>query len=519
MASYRTIGLEFYSETVATFPIVCFSDEFFYFPQVENKDPDWRVWDRFHPDVIADYIKQLASWEYQIDGLLSTPGLKVSDALTEMNVLRKMMLTLREQLDFVRVWERQPSFYLTITCIGLAQALDKGAPQARQRAETLPEFLDMARQNLQKVPQVFQHIGLGMVSDTREYLLKLLPELPALSNALDSLERFEKHLTSTCTTSNFRLPEEIIGQIVQTHMNCGMDVMETREVLDGEVAAMTRALTAAAEQMGENNWEAGYKKIPLPIVGADGLEGLYRNEVQQLGRHCYEAGLVIDPLYHDNPVRVMPVPAYLSAIRAASSYSIMPGHPSTGGTFYVINATDSQEAKKDYNIEYQILAAHETWPGHHLLDISRWCLASPILRAVEQPVFYEGWACFAEEMMFMTGYLQSQNDRLILAKRRLWRAVRGKVDLGLQTGTMSIQEAATLLAQTGMTKSQGMSSAQKYLLNPGYQLCYTIGFQRFRAMYEQFGAGNLVRFSRTVLQQGEICFEDLETILQNRKQI
>lgn len=517
MMTCKTIGLEFYSQTVAAFPISCFSDEFFYFPQVENNDPDWGVWDRFQPDFIAGFSKKTARWEYQIDQCLSAPGITAADELPGVNVLKKMILTLREQLDDVRVWETQPSFYLTITCIGLAQALEKGPLQARRRAETLPGFLDMARKNLQQVPQVFQHIGLGMVNDTREYLIQLLPRLPSLSNALESLARFKQHLTTTPAISNFRLPEEYIGQIVQTHMNCGMDVKETKEVLDGEVAAMTRALNTAAEQMGENSWEAGYQKIPLPVVGTDGLEGLYRNEVQQLGRHCYEAGLVPDPLYRGNPVRVMPVPPYLSAIRAASSYSIMPGHPPSGGTFYVINATDSQEAKKDYNIEYQILAAHETWPGHHLLDISRWSLTSPVLRAVEQPVFYEGWACFAEEMLFITGYLQSRNDRFILAKRRLWRAIRGKVDLGLQTGVMTIQEAAALLARTGMSLSQGMSSAQKYLLNPGYQLCYTIGFKRFQALYEQFGADDPAAFSNTVLQQGEICFEDLETVFQNSR--
>ena len=68
--------------------------------------------------------------------------------------------------------------------------------------------------------------------------------------------------------------------------------------------------------------------------------------------------------------------------------------------------------------------AHETWPGHHLLDISRWCLDRPLRRSLEHPLFYEGWACFAEEMTARTGYFADPWDRFILAQRRLRRRPR-----------------------------------------------------------------------------------------------
>jgi len=35
----------------------------------------------------------------------------------------------------------------------------------------------------------------------------------------------------------------------------------------------------------------------------------------RLGRHCRDTGLAQDKLYKENPVRVMPVPRFLAAIR------------------------------------------------------------------------------------------------------------------------------------------------------------------------------------------------------------
>jgi len=158
--------------------------------------------------------------------------------------------------------------------------------------------------------------------------------------------------------------------------------------------------------------------------------------------------------------------------------------------------------------------AHETYPGHHLLDSSRWGLARSLRRAVEQPIFYEGWACFAEELLRQTGYFSNPGDRLLLARRRLLHAIRAKVDVGLQTGTMNISAAAEYLREAGVSTERAMSSACKYPLNPGYQLCYTLGLRQFLDLFERYGRDNLPDFVQTVLGQGEIHFTDLEKILQ-----
>jgi uncharacterized protein (DUF885 family) len=159
-----------------------------------------------------------------------------------------------------------------------------------------------------------------------------------------------------------------------------------------------------------------------------------------------------------------------------------------------------------------MLVAHETYPGHHLLDVHRWSLPKQIRRVVERPLFYEGWACFAEELIRRTGYLHTPQDRWLLARRRLWRAIRGQVDLGLQTGRLDLSSAARRLAETGMNLDDARSAVRKYPLNPGYQSCYTAGVRGFLDLYERYGRSNLPSFVATVLGQGEIGFENLEKV-------
>ena len=158
--------------------------------------------------------------------------------------------------------------------------------------------------------------------------------------------------------------------------------------------------------------------------------------------------------------------------------------------------------------------AHETYPGHHLLDVSRWSLNRPLRRALEQPIFYEGWACFAEELMRLTGYFTNVGDELILAKRRFSHAIRSKVDIGLQTGTMDLPTAVGCLEDVGINRERAKLMARKFTLNPGYQLCYTLGLRRFKHLFNHYGQSNLPAFVHTILCQGEIDFQDLEKVLQ-----
>ncbi|MFC1969108.1 DUF885 family protein [Chloroflexota bacterium] len=516
--SIDEISQSMFESLTRAFPVACASDEFFYFPQARLPEPQWSTWDSFSPETVGEFARQLSAWEDELDRL--APAQTDPEVHIDIALLKKFAHTLREQLTEVRVWQTQPSFYLTLTCIGLAEAMESTDPAAKhQRARHLPAFLEQAARNLNRVPVLFRDIGLEMVSDTRNYLVLLEKSLPEMRPALDALERFEDTLGKVSTREDFLLPRELLERTLRFHLHCDMDIPEINHVLDREIEEMQQVQKRESQNLAprQANWAEALKSIPMPAAGQEGLLGLYRSEVERLGQHCLEQGLVSPEMVSASPVRVAPMPPFLAAIRTASSYSTPPEHPPGGGTFYIFNTEVPDEARKEYHREYRMLAAHETYPGHHLLDSSRWRLKRACRRVIEQPIFYEGWACFAEELMRLSGYFSSPGDRLLLAKRRLWRAMRGKVDIGLQTGTMDISTAAGYLQETGISREWAISSARKYPLNQGYQLCYTLGLHRFIGFFNHYGRHNLPDFVGTVLTQGEIQFADLEKILQEQR--
>ena len=522
--SLASISSELFKTLARVFPVTSASDEFHEFPQVLPEKPQWDRWDCFSIDHVEDISRKLFHWENQLalpvtdteppDPTGETCRSTLADRIDRTHLINAIRI-LREHLAIVRKWERQPTFYLTIASIGMAEALAAPDPAApHDRAIGIAALFDQATKNLLHVPALFKDLGLEMVVGVGNYLRRLSKSIPELIPALSALDRFVSTLRQLPVSRRFHLPAELFDRIIRFHMNTGMGVETIDHYLDLEIQATQQLLDhIITSEFNGISWEAAYQQIPLPEIGAGGLLGLYKRQVDELAAHLLDMKILNSEWEVTCPVQVKPVPGFLSATRTASSYSIPPGHPPTGGTFFIYNANDPAEAERGYQREYRILSAHETYPGHHLLDSCRWRLENPIRRVIEQPLFYEGWACFAEELMYHTGYLKGTNDLLMLTRRGFWRAIRGKVDLGLQRGTMNLETAAKTLHQAGLALPQARMVVRKYALNPGYQLCYTIGYQKLRDLFNKYGRQRLPWFVHSVLSQGEIHFKDLAAVL------
>jgi uncharacterized protein (DUF885 family) len=281
-------------------------------------------------------------------------------------------------------------------------------------------------------------------------------------------------------------------------------------LLDEELQEMVSLLTAEADRLAPGrSWVDALRQVPFAAPPRGGLLQLYRQELLAMEAHCRWHALIPGNLTAQAALKVAQVPSYLSAIRASDAYSASPGHPPRGGTFFVMEQGRKWSGRPGRSLEYRMTAAHEVWPGHHLLDSCRWNLERPLRRALESPLFYEGWACLAEELMAKTGYLDGPWDRFLLAKRRAERAARGMVDLGLQSGRMDLGEALEVLVQVGFSPQMARSVIPKYLLRPGYQVCYTLGLRQGLSLFRRFDSSDVGAFARYVLSQGEVGFNRL----------
>jgi uncharacterized protein (DUF885 family) len=216
---------------------------------------------------------------------------------------------------------------------------------------------------------------------------------------------------------------------------------------------------------------------------------------------------------------VRETPTYLKSVRSSASFAAgFTNDPQEKDFFYITTLLPEQRSeeagdllRKRLHREYRFLSAHETFPGHHLLDFTRRSLKDPIRAQIESPLFYEGWAYYVESLLTEYGYVDQPLDHLVDRKRRLWRAARCQIDTGLASGLLSRDRALELLTLAGFSQEEAGNQLDRFRLNPGYQLCYTLGryeLGRLRASYgSRLGRDG---FHREILQGGERPFHLIE---------
>jgi hypothetical protein len=360
------------------------------------------------------------------------------------------------------------------------------------------------------VPRLFLVMGLEMAGKIRRWLASLKGPRKGIGAAQSALAAFESHLHTVPARAEFRIDPELYARVAAAHIGCAMPVAEIIDLLDVEIAETRRLLVEVSGRLSpERPWQETAAALDQPISGGS-VETRYGETIERLGRHCIEGRLVSAELVAATPIRVTPVPAHLTPVRSVAAYSMPPGHPPQGGTFF----TDPERASSLPG-DWELLTAHETYPGHHLLDARRWNLARKLRRHIEFPLFYEGWASFSEELLFDTGFFSGDENRLLMAKRRFWRALRGRVDAALHWERKSLDEASALFTGEGLDPERAGAMVRRYALKPGYQLCYTVGRVKFRSLYNRWRAegGGPAAFVRKVTAEGEIGLDRLEGAL------
>lgn len=509
----EAIAAEFFEATARLFPVCSASDEFYYFPQVLPERRDWSSWDDFGRIAVAEFVDRLSHWGRELAG--EAGRATEEDARIDAAFLLRAVETLREELNDYPSHRRQPTFHLTIVGVGLAEALGSSDHSAWPgRISGLPAFLDQASRCLDGVPDLFLEMGIAMIPGLKAWISALRSEGYAAGSALEALDRFERALGARSPAGTFCLPAAHFDRVVKDHLGCGVAAARVNDILDAEIKEMEDILAEETSRLSPGmSWQEAAGAAPRVVAPDGDVMELYCREVARLEAHCRSRGFLAEPCGEGGLLEVRAVPDYLAAVRASDSYNARPGTPPKGGTFYVYRRRGETGER---SLEYRMTTAHETWPGHHLLDLSRWSLSRAVRRPIEGPLYYEGWACLAEEIMARTGYFSGLWDRFLQAGRRLRRAVRGKVDLGLQGGFLTLAEAAALLAEAGFDRAETLAAARKYSLRPGYQACYTVGLRRFLSLFDTFSGSDAGPFVRSVLAQGEIGFSDLEKILRER---
>lgn len=497
---------EIYEALAGRFPVCLASDEFHFFPQYKAQGSVQASWDDFSDRSVQSLITAVAQWRDRLDTLRPPP--METTAAVNIDLLARVLTILEEQLGRVRFQKTQPTFYLTILSIGLAESLDESYDAFGQRIKSLPAFLDSAISNLEDVPAVYKDLALEMLPKLTSWMALLPLTGGEQQSVMSALKRYREHLEGQEGVADFRLTEDLYARIADVHMGCQMGLEEIGDHLEEEIENTAHQLDLSAGQIAPGKaWLEVFHQLPPPEAGDNDAAALFKAGIAQLRNHCLENGFVPEAAIVGCEVKIETIPEHMTPIRANAAYSMPPGHPPKGGVFY-LQPLSRQAVPRDM----MMLAAHETYPGHHLLDTLRWRQEQPLRRCLEFPIFYEGWASFSEEILFDTEYFSGPVDSLLMAKRRFWRAHRGRAEFRIHTGRSTLGEAAAELSDIGLVSpAQALSMVRRYALKPGYQLAYAIGRRKFRQLYTAYlgGGRTPAQFVREALSEGEIGFDHM----------
>lgn len=174
------------------------------------------------------------------------------------------------------------------------------------------------------------------------------------------------------------------------------------------------------------------------------------------------------------PCEVERIPDYEAPYTTIAYYRPGAADGSRPGAYFV--NTYAPETRPRH--EAEVLAFHESIPGHHLqIAIAQELDAVPAFRRHGgKTAFVEGWALYTERLADEMGLYSGDVDRFGVLSFDAWRAGRLVVDSGVHAKGWSRGQAESwLLENTPLAPNNIENEVDRYIAWPGQALGYKIG--------------------------------------------
>jgi uncharacterized protein (DUF885 family) len=462
--------------------------------------------DRF-PDDTPDGLRERAAWLRDLEQRLvaSVPWDELpTQARVDFALLRSRLAIRRAEIEEMRLHAKDPSRPLHTALNGVYLLLARPFAPLEDRKELLlarlmaiPDYLEAAlaaitapAPEMVAIAREVAETGPGFVDEVARVLIRANPgEAERVEHAargarvgfLRYQEALDRDLAPRATGSfaigerwmNFKLEREHL-----LSMDCAFladfgrqQVAEARTRLEDEARRLDPAMPWRSQI------ERARRRAPEPLRVLDA----YRAEVERARRFVELQRLA--PLPAD-ALEVVDTPAFLRPMVPVASY-LRPAafDVEHAGQFFVttpdlLRPRAEQEETRRAHAEAAIplMVVHESFPGHHVQSALGSAGGSRLRRLAESSLTSEGWAFYCEDLMLERGYLVAAETRLFALRDALWRACRVVIDIGLQTGRMTVEQAVALLTDEVMLgRREAEAEVKRYLLTPTEPLAFLVG--------------------------------------------
>ncbi|SPE60582.1 conserved hypothetical protein [Verrucomicrobia bacterium] len=240
---------------------------------------------------------------------------------------------------------------------------------------------------------------------------------------------------------------------------------------------------------------------------------LYQGETRRIAEGFRHAGAVSFP--QGDQLLVKPVPEFLRRLIPTAAYN-QPGafEKRQRGVFWVNDLSLTKDSAAEKLAEQQqhfglpLTCAHEAYPGHHLQFVTANRHPRKWRRLFAHAVFYEGWTLWCEQMLVDLKIDRSPWVEVQQLHDALWRCHRILVDLRLQTGRYTYDQAVRHLQKhVAFTRARAEADVNWYTASPGVPMSYWLGRlenERLRQRLIQGRGWSLRKFNDWLLSFGTI---------------
>jgi hypothetical protein len=525
------ISENYFNYMAKEYPVMCLSDEFYFFPRARKSIQFLNCLDSLDKQKIIENVSYIKNLKNSLEKLpLKNIDL---DTQIDLTLLNQSMSTFLREFGEIKIWQSDPTIYLKIIIMGIEQLITNLSfirtdtyDNLSSRITQIPPLLNIATDNLKKMPLPYLETALEMVKSFIDYFKCSLPLRnkylcknisPLIKKVLCSLMDFKKNLLRKQKQKLSFKNQMLLERILKESFSYKKGIKEIFDIATEEYHSTIKQLNQLAKKIDSTkNWQEILLKYKLNIKSEGELLRLYSAEIKKVKEFLEEKNIL--PIPKTQNILVKTTPKFMEPIRASASYSSsITNDMREQAHFYITSNIPKDNKLSKIHNEYVFITAHETYPGHHLLDSIRKNLKNPVRQQIESPLFYEGWSSYAERLIDELGYIKNPIQRLVGLKRQAWRAVRAMVDIGVRTGELKFTEARELLKELGYEPSLIKSMLRHYLLTPGYQLCYTIGKYEIEKLKKQYSSKlGLKEFYNCLLTGGEIPFNLIERRLKDK---
>ena len=263
------------------------------------------------------------------------------------------------------------------------------------------------------------------------------------------------------------------------------------------IADTRAAMTELAAAMGHGSVAAAVAAVQADRPALGELLGSYRDALAAARRFVVEHDIAT--LAPGEELVVEPTPAALRGSLPFAAYEGAGPYDRLQRGFYWVTVpsgdlSDEHLARALAGHPFASMptvGVHEAYPGHHT-QFCRANRASTLARRVAfipdgGMLLIEGWAFYCEEMMEAQGFLAAPDVRLMRLNDQLWRACRVVIDMELNLGLMSFDEAVDFLSgEAHIDRSKAELEVRWYAAAPGYPMAYLIGKREIIALARDF---------------------------------